>query len=60
MKRVLLSAAFTVSLIAEADTHMALSRDRELRYWSEPSKPEARRGAVLLAFKRAHPARPPG
>lgn len=38
----------------QAAIHM-LSRDRELRYWSEPSNPEARRGAVLLAFKRAHP-----
>lgn len=55
----LLSAALAAcSLLpagAEADTHMALSRVQELRYWSEPSKPEARRGAVLSPFKHAHP-----
>lgn len=50
----LLAALAVISFGAEAVTHM-LSREQELRYWSVPSRPEARRGAVLSAFKHAHP-----
>ena len=47
--------AFAVLLTAQSAAACDAVRDQETRYYSTPSKPEARRGSVLSAFKRAHP-----
>lgn len=52
--RLALLAAVALSSISAANA-CDVERDQETRYYSTPSKPEARRGSVLAAFKKVHP-----
>jgi len=55
IERTALLTLLALALCIPASHACEIPRDSEPRYSSTPSKPESRRGSVLVAFKRLHP-----